>query len=57
MTNAHNQNKDTGGISDLRKENSYDWSINRYSSDIKIDVLNGIPVEYISYIENYIGTL
>lgn len=51
------QNKNTGEISDLRKENSYDWSINRYSSDIKIDVLNGIPVEYISYIENYIGTL
>lgn len=51
------EKKDTGKMSDLRKENSYDWSINRSYSELKVDVLDGIPVEYISYIEDYIRTL
>lgn len=51
------ENKDTGEVSDLRKENSYDWSINQDYSDLKEDVFNGIPVDYMSYIEDYIRTL
>lgn len=51
------ENKDTGEVSDLRKENSYDWSINKDYSDLKEDVFNGIPVDYMSYIEDYIRTL
>lgn len=51
------ENEDTGEVSDLRKENSYDWSINQDYSDLKEDVFNGIPVDYMSYIEDYIRTL
>lgn len=51
------ENKDTGEVSDLRKENSYDWSINQDYSDLKEDVFNGIPVDYMPYIEDYIRTL
>lgn len=51
------KNKETGEISQLNKENVYDWSINSSYSDISVDVINGIPVEYISYIEDYLRKL